>query len=341
MRLLFSTLLMLLAGSEEVHTSPGAVAIVSELGKPDVVNVQGLGDLENNVPLAANSVFRIASLTKQFTAVAILALVEDGRLSLEDTLGRRLRDCPDLWRAITVRQLLSHTSGLTGDMAPVLARMREDHTPQDLLTAYATLPLEAQPGSRWRYSNLNYWILGRVIEETTGLSYARFVEERVLNRAGLRQTRYGSTSELIRRRVRGVTKGDDGRWLNPPYFSATIGYAAGGFVSTAEDLARWYRALSAGKVVALRMIDLAKTEVRTADGGGTGYGLGWYVQRRCGSVVLHHGGSSPGFAAYMVWEPKRGLFAAVLTNHDDQGEPKAWAWRLIRDRLSCPRADFP
>lgn len=332
--------LMAAAWAAPTDAQPGSISIAAKGGEIVHMKADGYADIENGVPVAPNTVFRLASLTKQFTAVAILALAQDQRLSLDDEIRTRLRDCPPAWAAITIRQLLSHTSGLTGDMTPVYARLKDDFTPRELLALYVARAPEAAPGAQWRYSNLNYWILGQVIEDVTAQSYVAFVTSRVIEPAGLTATRYGSNGDIIVRRAHGYTKTGDGRWRNAPYFSASIGYAAGGFVSTATDMAQWYDALSAGKIVNRNLIDLAAAEVHIADGRSVGYGLGWYIAEHCGVRVLHHGGSSPGFSAYIYWIPKMSLFAAVFANHDHEGEPKDRARDLL-PQLRCSDANGP
>jgi CubicO group peptidase (beta-lactamase class C family) len=312
---------------------PGAVAIAARREAVAYAQGFGLADLELGVPVRADSVMRIASLTKQFTAVAILRLVEDGRLDLDAALKGYLADCPAAWRDITLRQLLSQTSGLTGDMAAIFADPLRDRTPDQLLAAYRERPLEAPPGTRWSYSNLNYWILGRIIEITTGEGYADHIARHVLT-PGMRRTRYGDTEAIIPGRALGYEAAAGGRgWRNGRPFSQTIGYAAGGFLSTAADMVRWYAALGRGEIVPRRMLELAGREARTADGKPTGYGLGWYVSDFGGDHVLHHGGSSIGFNAYVFWIPSRALFAGVFKNStDEKGEPRAEA-RMVLDAL--------
>jgi CubicO group peptidase (beta-lactamase class C family) len=298
---------------------PGAYAIVAKGGDVLYSHGFGLADIEQNVPWSADSVVRIASLTKQFTAAAVLQLVESGKLGLEDTLAERLPDCPAAWRAITVRELLAQTSGLTDDLSPLLEHIAEDLAPNRILGVYADRPLDFAPGTRWRYSNLNYWILGRLIEIASGESYAGFVARHVLA-PGMTRTRYGSNGAVIAGRAHGYEAEPGGAWSNARYFSATLGYAAGGFLSTPHDMAVWYAALSRGAILSPKMLALALTENHTSDGKPTGYGLGWYVSR---DGRAHHGGSTFGFQSSIIWDPARGLFAGVFKNEsDERGEPE-------------------
>ncbi|HLZ76316.1 serine hydrolase domain-containing protein [Phenylobacterium sp.] len=301
---------------------PGAVAIAARGERIAYARGFGLAELELGVPMGADSVVRIASLTKQFTAVATLRLIEAGGLSLDDSLALRLADCPTAWRPITLRNLLSQTSGLTGDMAAIFAQPLVDRSPGELLAPFRDRPLTAPPGARWGYSNLNYWLLGKIIETTTGEPYADHIVRHVLA-PGMTRTRYGDVGAVIPGRALGYEREGGGPWRNARAFSQTIGYAAGGFLSTPADMARWYAALGRGEIVGRRMLNLAGEAVRTLDGKPTGYGLGWYVSQIGGERVLHHGGSSIGFMAYDFWVPARRLFAGVFQNSsDERGEPR-------------------
>jgi CubicO group peptidase (beta-lactamase class C family) len=295
---------------------PGAYAIVAAGDR--VVFSQGYGqaNVELHVPLQADSVFRIASLTKQFTSVAILLLVEEHKLTLDEPLHEAWVQCPGPWREITVRQLLSHTSGMTGDLAPLLAQLKTDLTIDQLLAIYADRPLLAKPGAAWLYSNVNYWILGKLIEIASGARYADFVTRGVLV-PRMTRTRYGSHDDLIEGRAAGYEAGPDGHLRNARYFSATLGFSAGGFLSTPGDMTVWYAALGRGDIISRDSIALALTPARTSDGKSTGYGLGWYVEDLDGTPVAHHGGSTFGFESYVFWAPSRGIFSGVFKNRSD------------------------
>jgi CubicO group peptidase (beta-lactamase class C family) len=273
---------------------------------------------------------RIASLTKQFTAVAILKLVQDGKLQLDEPLHGAWTNCPVLWCGITIRQLLSHTSGITDELTPLYPLMKSDLSVDQLLNVYANLPLLSSQGAVWRYSNVNYWILGKVIETESGQSYADFVAQRVLV-PGMTRTRYGSHDALIENRAAGYELGAGGAWVNARYFSSTLGYSAGGFVSTPRDMARWYAALARGEIISREMIAVALTPSKTNDGKFTGYGLGWYVSDIGGERVAHHGGSTFGFQSYVYWVPSRAIFSGVFENRSGKdGEPSGAAIALLR-----------
>ncbi len=309
---------------------PGAYAIVAVGGRIVFSKGYGQANVELHIPFQVDSVIRIASLTKQFTSVAILLLLQDGKLRLDEPLREVWAQCPRQWCEITVRQLLSHTSGITDELAPLLALMRTDLTADQLLAVYADRPLLSEPGAAWRYSNVNYWILGKVIEIESAAPYADFVARRVLV-PQMKRTRYGSHDAIIEGRAAGYEVGPDGDPLNARYFSATLGYSAGGFLSTPGDMAIWYAALGRGEIMSRDLIAMALTPTKTNDGKPTGYGLGWYVADIAGERIAHHGGSTLGFQSYLFWAPSRGIFAAIFKNRSDgQGEPTDDARALLQ-----------
>lgn len=308
--------------------APGGVEVTAR-GRAVHIRANGYADLEQGQIMRRDAVLRIASLTKQFTAVAVLGLVEDGRLSLDDRLVQRLPDCPVAWQQITIRQLLSHTSGLSGSLAPLIAHIHDDLTPRQLIDLYANLPV-ATPGERWAYANLNYWILGLVIEASAGEPYAAYVWRRALEPAHLIDTRIGDARDIIPRRIHGYERTDAGTYENARHFSSTLGYAAGGYVSSARDMARWYDALTQGRIISRETLELALAPVRLNDGAPAPYGLGWYLSTIDGHLLAHHGGSTFGFRSYVYWRPDTGAFAGIFLNSSGDDEPQAEALALFQ-----------
>ncbi len=323
--------------SEYPAGGPGAYAIVAQGGHILFSRGFGLADVEHNVLYTPDSVVRIASLTKQFTAVAVLELVQKGQLNLDDRLERILPDCPAAWRVITIGELLSQTSGLTNDLSPLIKQQTSDLNIDQILAVYKDLQLAWAPGTKWGYSNLNYWILGKVIETISGEPYAEFVSRHVLAK-NMTRTRYDSHEAIIPGRAMGYEPGPNGGWINAPYFSPTLGYAAGGFLSTPTDMVLWYAALEQGAIIPPAVLTLALTERTTSDGKPTGYGLGWYVTKHEGLLTARHGGSTFGFQSSVYWIPSCSLVAAVFKNSNDKrGEPGADAQTLLNAAMErCP-----
>lgn len=304
---------------------PGAAILVARGGDVILRRGYGLADLEQRIPVAPDMVFRIGSLTKQFTAVAVMMLAEEGALALEDTIGDHLPDYPEPGRAVTIEQLLTHTSGIPSytDQPRYLAMMREDCTVQDLIARFAHEPLEFAPGTRWSYSNSGYVLLGAIIESVAGRSWADVLAGRVFTAADLTDTYADDHERIVPRRVRGYDPDprEPGTWRNAAYLSMTQPYAAGGMLATVDDLARWDAALTSGRLIGRRSLERAWTDAVLADGRRTGYGYGWLVGEWLGSRVVHHGGGINGFRCEAIHCPDERVFVAVLTNRSGPPGP--------------------
>lgn len=260
---------------------PGAAVIVVQEGKTILRKGYGMANLELQISIAPEMAFRIGSMTKQFTAAAVLKLVEQGKLSLLDDLTKYLPDFPTHGKKITIEELLTHTSGIksyTGmDAWP--SRMREDWTPQAMIGFFKDQPLEFEPGTKWRYNNSGYVLLGAIIEKVSGKTYADFLEETIFRPLEMENTHYGSDSPIIRGRVAGYTRGPKG-WQNAPYVSMTQPYAAGGLVSTVDDLARWNAALETDKLLSVESRRRMGAPFQLPDGTSTRYGYGYGIDER-------------------------------------------------------------
>lgn len=309
---------------------PGAAVLVSRGGETILRDAYGMADLELGVELRPEHVFRIGSITKQFTAVGILLLAEEGKLSLDDEITRFLPDYRTHGHRITIEDLLHHTSGIrsyTG-MPGWEAMMRADLTLDSLITFFRDEPLDFPPRSEWRYSNSGYVLLGKIIEEASGREYAEFVRERLFEPAGMESSYYGSASRIIPNRARGYGRADDG-WRNAAYLSMTLPHAAGSLLSTVDDLARWTRALERGGLVDPALLERARTPAELEDGRDTGYGYGWMIGRAFGHRTIEHGGGINGFLASAFLIPDEDLFVAVLTNRTtDDPSPQEVALRV-------------
>jgi len=274
----------------------------------------GLASLELKVPNAPGLVYRIGSVTKQFTAAAILTLVEDGKVALDAPISRYLDGLPEAWRPATVQQLLTHTSGIPSytDYREYGAHMREDLPGLKLLeTLVWTKPMDFAPGTKWHYSNSGYYLLGLIVEKASGKAYADYLQARFFDPLGLAHTRFGTETDLIP----GMTSGySDGK--PSAYLSMTQPYAAGSLVSTTEDLARWTTALHAGKVVKPESLRLMTTPVKTTDGKEHPYGFGLMFRESQGHRLVGHGGGINGFVCHLEADPALKTVAVILCNSD-------------------------
>jgi len=294
---------------------PGAAVIVRKNGRTLFRKGYGLADLELGVPVAPDMVFRLGSITKQFTAVSILLLAQEGRLGLQDEITRFLPDYPTQGRKITVEHLLTHTSGIQSytDLAEWLPLWRKDFTVRELIDLFKDKPMQFEPGRSWAYNNSGYILLGAIIEKASGKTYEQFVDERIFKPLGMTSSSYDHTERIIPRRVRGY-QDDKGGFVNAPYLSMTQPYAAGSLLSTVDDLAVWSDAVFAGRLVGKEWLDKAFTPYKLANGESSGYGYGWFIADFAGHRSIEHGGGINGFTSYEMTFPEDGLFIAVLTN---------------------------
>jgi D-alanyl-D-alanine carboxypeptidase len=297
---------------------PGAAVLVMRDGKTLLRKGYGLADVELGVGIQPEHVFRVGSITKQFTAVAILQLVEQGKISLADPITKFFPDYPSEWKTITVEHLLSHTSGMASYSSKenFISLIRSDLTPQQLIDTFKNDPLQFAPGAGYASGNSDYVILGAIIEKVTGQTYADYMTSNVFARAGLTHTYYDDPIRIIPKRVEGYDRKRGGAIVKAPYVSPSIPYSAGSIISTVDDLARWTDAVSAGKVVRRDLAQRAWTPYKLASGEATPYGFGWAINDLLGSRVIAHGGRVMGFIAHALWMPEEKIFVAVLSNTD-------------------------
>lgn len=298
--------------------SPGAAVIAVRDGKVVYRKAVGMADLELGVPLSPDSVFRLGSVTKQFTAVAILMLAEEGKLALSDPITKFLPDYPTQGHVITVEHLLTHTSGIqsyTGMPGWMTTKIQADLSLTELIDGFKKEPMEFAPGTRWNYDNSGYVLLGAIIEKAAGTSYSTFLKRRIFAPLGMSSTNYGGDGEIIPRRVHGYSRGPGGD-ANARYLSMTQPHAAGALVSTVDDLAAWDAALYTEKLVKQALLERAWTPYVLADGKATTYGYGWSVGSLRGRKTVEHGGGIFGFSTYVLRIPKERVFVAVLCNSD-------------------------
>jgi CubicO group peptidase (beta-lactamase class C family)/uncharacterized protein YneR len=317
---------------------PGAAVLVKKQGKVILRKGYGLANLELNVPIEPDMIFRLGSITKQFTAVAILMLAEEGKLSLQDEITRFLPDYPTQGNKITVEHLLTHTSGIKSytDLPEWLPLQRKDMSVSEIIDLAKDKPMEFAPGERWKYCNSGYILLGAIIEKVSGKTYADFLQERIFGPLGLKSTCYDSTSRIIPRRIPGYTKGNDG-FENASYLSMSQPYAAGSLASSVDNLAAWTESLLAGKLIKRETLEKAFTSYKLKDGLDTGYGYGWEISKYEGHRLIEHGGGINGFLTYALFFPEDGVFVALLANSTIEGlEPEPLAFRASCLALGIP-----
>jgi CubicO group peptidase (beta-lactamase class C family) len=291
----------------ETH-APGLSVAVVRAGRDTLVfHGYGLADVEDGVRATPETVFPIASVTKQFTAAAVMRLAQEGRLSLGDTLGMHLPGLPAAWRGLRVSQLLNHTSGIPTH--PVL--LAEGVSPDSVVARAAKEPLEFAAGTQWSYSNVGYRVLGLMIEKVSGRSYAAYLESRIFRPAGMTATHFCETNPPKGRRAVGYLARDTGVAV-APLTNMRFVFASGGLCSTVGDMAAWNHALARGRVVT--PASLARMTDPEGAARASGYGYGLIVQRIDEHRVFGHGGELEGFRSSNAYLPDDSLSVTVLTN---------------------------
>jgi CubicO group peptidase (beta-lactamase class C family) len=295
--------------------APGAAVIVVQKGKILYRGARGLANLELGVPLRPESVFRIGSVTKQFTAAAIFLLAEDGKLSLSDSITKFLPDYHVQGHIVTIQHLLSHTSGIANytELADWRSTLRNDVSVQRLVDIFQDKPFDFAPGERWKYDNSGYILLGAIIEKLSGQKYADFLRARIFEPLGMKDSRYEDIAQITPGRVAGYMR-QGTEWRNADYLSMSQPYSAGALISTVDDLARWNAAVEDGELLKPASWQRASTSFALADGTLTRYGAGWIIGRVGPIATVEHGGGINGFNAYVLRAPAQQLYVAVLTN---------------------------
>jgi D-alanyl-D-alanine carboxypeptidase len=281
-----------------------------------VMKGYGSADLENELPASANTVFRIGSVTKQFTSVALMQLVEQGKVSLDDEITKYVPNAPTYGRRILVRHLMNHTSGIPSytDVGPAFGRVSRLDLPHDsLLGLVRDDSIQFEPGSHFYYNNTGYYLLGMIIERVTGKSYGDYVRDALFVPNGLTSTVYCSVAPLIKRRSRGYDRGPKGL-VNTDYIGMDLPYAAGSLCSTVGDLTAWTRLLHSGKLVNASSFSTMTTPVKLTSGRPMSYGFGLSVDTLGSHRRIHHGGGINGFISELAHYPNDSLTVVVLAN---------------------------
>jgi len=314
----------------------GCAVLVARDGQVIYRKAFGMADLELNVPMRPEMVFRIGSITKQFTAIAILQLMEQGKLSLQDQITKYIPDYPMHGHSITIEHLLTHTSGIKSytNVPEFESMVRTDMTPEEVIEKIKPLPMEFAPGTKWNYNNSGYFLLGYIIEKVSGLKYAEYLQENFFVPLGMTSTLYGDDTRIVMNRASGYQPGGNGT-VNADYMSMTIPYSAGSIMSTVDDLYKWNRALLGLKLVKKETLEKAWTGYRLADGEDTHYGYGWFMSEIQGSPTIEHGGGINGYLSASIYLPREDVFVALFSNNNAKA-PEFSAIRLAALAIGKP-----
>lgn len=291
---------------------PGVSVLVIKDGKIVKSEGYGLANVELNVPARPDTVYKIGSVSKQFIASGILLLVQDGKISLDDNISKFLEGTPETWKTITIRHLLTHTSGIVRE-APGFDALKIQKDADVIKTAYG-LPLRFAPGEKYEYCNVGYFSLAEIITKVSGKPWPDFLHERVFAPLGMTATRTTNMIDMVPNRANGYVW-RDGKLQNATNYLALR--PSGAFLSTVVDLAKWDAALDSGKILKQSTLDQAWTPVKLNNGTTYPYGFGWELTPIAGRKRVNHGGSLPGFRAQMARFVDEKITVIVLTNGDN------------------------
>jgi CubicO group peptidase (beta-lactamase class C family) len=293
---------------------PGLALLVSRNGLPVRAQGFGLANVELNVPVSAKTIFQSGSMGKQFTATAVMLLVEEGKISLDDPLRKYFADGPGWWSEVTIRELLSHTAGFTD--YPKDFDLRKDYSEEELLKMVEAIPAAYPPGTDWAYSNLGYVTLGILIHRVSGQYFGDFLQGRVFKPLGMSTTRIVSEADIIPNRAAGYRL-ENGQIKNQEWVAQSANSTAdGSLYFTILDLVKWDAALYTDKILndSRRQEMWTVATLRDGKPNRANYGFGWFVESQKGRRVLEHGGRWQGFSTQISRYVDDRLTVVVLTN---------------------------
>jgi len=298
------------------HPIPGA-ALAIVRGTNIVKNAgYGMANLENHTPVTTDTAFEIGSMTKQFTAAGILLLAQDRKLSVDDRISTFLKGTPTNWYWITLRHLMTHTSGLKNYTGLDGFELTRHLTQAQFISKMAAYPLDFKPGDKWAYCNTSYNLLGWVIENVSGKSYAEFLQERIFAPLHMTNTALRAPGVVLPGRASGYETNRAGQFVNRDP-DVTDVFSAGALVSTVGDLAKWNAALDTNLILSSESLRQMWTPVRLNDGTRHPYGFGWFLSSYQGHANVGHSGSTDGFSASLQRFPEAGLTVILLSNSDE------------------------
>lgn len=298
------------------NNGPAVSVLITQNFVPVYSKIKGSYDIENYLVATDSTKFRIGSVTKQFTAIAILKLMEQGKLKLNVPIQNYLPNFPIKEHPITIEHLLTHTSGLAEITEMDIFHsqlMKNGCDPDSLVNYFKDLPLSFTPGSKFRYNNSGYHLLGLIINKVSGVSYNEFISENLLQVAEMKNTMADNFSSIIYNRSNGYEE-SNGQIANATYVDMSIPFSAGNLLSTTNDLNKWYKALYDHKIVTEKTLNIAHTQFQLNDGSYTNYGYGWFVDSLQGEKLISHEGGINGFLSSVWYVPSQKTLTVILSN---------------------------
>jgi len=299
----------------KVSNEPGAVFLVAKDGKPIYRKAFGKSNIELDVNMIPTNVFQIGSMTKQFTAIAIMMLEEQGKLNVNDAISNYIPDFPN-GDNITIHHLLTHTSGIKDftKMKTIMTIAKKDQTPKELVDFFKDEPVDFIPGEKFDYNNSGYVVLGYIIEIVTNDTYENFVEQNIFEKLGMNNSRYASDREIVKHRAYGYH--NRGAFTNKMQVSLSIPYASGSLMSTVDDMLKWQEAINTNSLITEMSKKKVYTDYTLNNGEHINYGYGWHLKDIDGTPIREHGGSIFGFKSMGVYVPSLDIYVVGFSNCD-------------------------
>jgi CubicO group peptidase (beta-lactamase class C family) len=294
--------------------APGSMILVVQDGKQLVKKAYGMANLELSVPLRTDHAFAIGSVTKQFTAVAILQLVQNGKLSLSDDIRKYIPFFDTHGKTITIENLLTHTSGISGNLTELRQESGIDTYSDNFLRYIMKFPLDFDPGTDWSYSNNGFRVAAIIVERVSGQSWAAYIKEHLFDPAGMHDTYVADDLQTMNNLVSSYIRGVNGIWRNASTLRPEWNWAkgAGNIISTLDDMYRWNTSLLAGKIVAPELLEKAWTSYKLKNGTLTNYGYGFNITSHENFRVIHHNGGIYGYRNIAVYVPEKKLYVQYV-----------------------------
>ena len=309
----------------------GAVLIARD-GKPIFLKAYGMANYELEVPNDINTKFRIGSVSKQFTAAAIMQLQERRKLNINDSVCEYLDNCPDIWKPITIKNLLNHTSGIVNftrlaEASDTFLLLPQSHS--KILDTFRKVLLESKPGDAYNYNNSGYYLLGLVIEKASGTTYAEYLRNNIFTPLGMNHTDFDDQETIVKKRASSYRKGSDFIFYNSDYTNMQILFSIGGLYSTVKDLLIWEQSFSTNKLLKTSTIE------ETFTPGEGNYGYGWWIDKLGICNRMYHDGGITNFSTSLQRLPDARLTVIAISNRGDDGGLRA-AYDLVGKICGVP-----
>jgi CubicO group peptidase (beta-lactamase class C family) len=295
---------------------PGGVFMVSKNGKPIYEKAFGKANIELDIRLETDNVFQLASMTKQFTAIAILMLEEQGKLNTKDAISKYIPDYPN-GNKITIHHLLTHTSGIKDftKMKSLKDIAQKEMTPKMMVDFFKNEPSDFEPGEKFEYNNSGYVLLGYIIELVSDTSYHEYIKNNIFDRIEMKQSYYASDRDIIKKRAYGYQKKGE-KYVNKTIINFSVPYSSGALMSTLDDMLKWQNALNKNVLLKAENSEKAFSKYKLNNGDEFAYGYGWHIREINGQLTREHGGSIFGFKSMAVYIPSEDIYVIGMTNCD-------------------------